>query len=306
MPSRHRAAYAALLVLALIWGYNWVVMKIALAYAPPFKFAAVRAIGAVAVMFAALASRGRSFRPPTPGRVAVLSLFQTVGFVSLISLALYLGHAGKTAVLVYTMPFWVLILAVPVLGERLTGLKILAGALGFAGLVLILEPWNHPPDLVSTLLATGAGLDWAIAVVIAKKIPARDTWELVAVNAWQVCLGLVPLCLLAWLIPAPPIRWTTAFDAALVYNILLGTSLAWLLWLFILQRLPAGSSGLSSLIIPIVGVISAWAQLGERPGPWEGAGILLVIGALAVLVTAERRALRRQRERLSSARSSAS
>jgi len=291
--TRHRAAYAALFVLALIWGYNWVVMKIALAYAPPFKFAALRAGGAAIFMLLLLRMRHKPLRPPMPARVAWLGLFQTIGFVSLTSFALYLGHAGMTAVLVYTMPFWVLILAVPLLGETLSGLKLTAGALGFVGLICILQPWNHPPDLTSTLLATGAGLDWAVAVVIAKKIRVDDTWQLVAVNAWQLVLGSAALAVAAILVPAPPIRWAPAFDVALAYNVFLGTSVAWLLWLFILQRLPAGSSGLSALVIPVVGVLSAWIQLGDRPGRWEAAGIAVVIAALGLLTLADRRSVRR-------------
>ena len=62
-----------------------------------------------------------------------------------------------------------------------------------------------------------------------------------------------------------------------------GTALAMLLWLYILQRLPATISGLSSLIVPIIGVASAWLQLGERPTLAEGVGIALILAALGLL-----------------------
>jgi drug/metabolite transporter (DMT)-like permease len=290
--SQHRgraAAFSALTLLALVWGYNWVVMKIALRYAAPFQFTALRALGAAAVLFAFLAAARRPLRSPAPARMLLLALFQTVGFVSLTSFALATGNAGKTAILAYTMPFWVLILAVPLLGERITHGKAIAGGLGFAGLLLILSPWTSHPNFTSTLLAAGAGLDWALAVMVAKKIPAHGTWELLALNAWQTLAGCIPLAVAAILVPAPAIRWTPAFDLALAYNVVLGTSLAWFLWLFVLSRLPAGLSGLSALIIPIVGIVAAWIQLGERPGPWEGAGIATIVAGLATLAWAEGR-----------------
>jgi len=292
--SRGRtAAFAALALLAVVWGYNWVVMKVALTYSPPFPFAAMRAAGAAVLLFGLLSVMRKPLRPPAPGRMVLLALFQTVGFVSLTSFALYTGHAGKTAILAYTMPFWVLVLAVPVLGERVTRGKAVAGGLGFAGLLLILSPWRAHPTFVSTLLAAGAGLDWAIAVMIAKKIPAHGTWDLLALNAWQTLVGCGPLVAAAFLVPAGPVHWSIPFDLALVYNIVLGTSLAWFLWLFILSRLPAGLSGLASLVIPVVGILAAWLQLGERPGLWEGAGVIAVITGLGLLAWSEGRTTRR-------------
>ncbi len=288
--DRGRAlAFAALGLLALVWGYNWVAMKTALAYAPPFPFAALRALGGGLALFLVLALMRKPLRSPAPGRMILLALTQTTGFSALTSLALYTGDAGKSAILTYTMPFWVLLLAAPLLGEGITRGKAIAGGLGFTGLILLLSPWRSHPDLASALYAVGAGLDWAIAVMIAKKIPVRGLPELLALNAWQLLAGSVPLIVAALLIPAPPIRWTLGFDLALGYNIVLATALAWFLWLYILSRLPAGLSGLSSLAIPVIGIAAAWLQLGERPDLWEGAGIAAVIAGLAILFFAGRR-----------------
>src|SRR5690606_34960957 len=70
---------------------------------------------------------------------------------------------------------------------------------------------------------------------------------------------------------------------ALAYNAVLASGVAWLLWTFIVARLPASVAGISSLAIPIVGVGLAWVLLGERPSPAEGLGILLLCAALAVV-----------------------
>ena len=62
-----------------------------------------------------------------------------------------------------------------------------------------------------------------------------------------------------------------------------GNAIAWFLWLYILEKLPAGVAGMCSLAIPLVGVMFAWLQLGERPGPFEAAGMLLIGLALIIL-----------------------
>jgi drug/metabolite transporter (DMT)-like permease len=65
-------------------------------------------------------------------------------------------------------------------------------------------------------------------------------------------------------------------------------AIATLLWLFILQRLPATISGLNALAVPLVGVVAAWIQLGERPSAAEGIGMALILGGLALLMSSQR------------------
>ena len=90
---------AALILLALIWGYNWVVMKIGLEYAQPFTFAALRTFLGALSLFLLLIVLRRSLRPPTLGFTIVIGLLQTTGFVGLLMWALQSGGAGKTSVL---------------------------------------------------------------------------------------------------------------------------------------------------------------------------------------------------------------
>lgn len=284
-----KIAFVVFALLAVVWGYNWVVMKVALTYAPPFAFAAMRTGGAAVLLFAMLAALGKPLRPPAAGRLLLLALLQTTGFVALTSWALSLGNAGKTAILAYTMPFWVLLLAAPILGEHITRGKALAGGLGLAGVILILSPWTAHKDFPGLILALAAGLAWALAVMVAKKIPAHDTWTLLSLNAWQCLIGCVPLIIVAVFLPESPIHWTLSFDLALAYNVVLGTGLAWFMWLFILSRLSASVSGLSALIIPVIGILAGWAQLSERPGPWEIIGALTLISGLGLVAWTQRR-----------------
>lgn len=277
-------------VLVLLWGYNWVVMKIALRYAAPLDFAALRTLFASLCLLLPLGVFRRSaFWPRHPRATLLLGLLQTGCFVGLVNLALVHGDAGKSSVLVYSMPFWICLLAPWALHEKFRRAQLPALVLALAGLLLILAPWQHSPNLASSLLALCAGLAWALSVLLAKRIPISDTWELLSLTAWQMLFGALALALMAALIPSAPIVWSGEFIAALLYNIVPGNALAWFLWLVIVNRLPASVSSMNALAVPVVGVLAGWWQLGEQPTPLEGGGMLLVFAALVTLALSQRR-----------------
>ncbi|MBP6095569.1 MAG: EamA family transporter [Methyloversatilis sp.] len=294
MTSSTRALIA-LMGLALIWGYNWVVMKIALVDMGAFQFGALRTLIGGMLLFGLAFALRRPVRIREMGSVALMGLLQTTGFTGLIILALVSGGAGKSAVLAYTMPFWVMLLAWPLLGDRLRGWQWPSAAATLAGLLCILDPLHLAGDLLSTVLATLAGVCWALAVIVAKRLQARaPDIDVLAIAAWQSLIGSVPLVVLALWWPAPPINWTASLVAALLYNIVPGTVVAWLLWLYALRRLSAGTTSMVSLITPVIGVLSAAWQLGERPAPGELAGMLLIGFGLALLSLEALRRSRRQ------------
>ena len=163
----------ALALLALIWGYNWVVMKVGLQYTQPFTFSALRTFLGAASLFALLLVLRRPLRPPPLRWTIAIGLLQTTGFVGLMMWALESGGAGKTSVLTYTMPFWLLLLAWAFLGERLRGVQWLAVALALCGLVLVLEPWRLQGTF-SSLLAVAGGLSWACSAVVVKRFQATQ------------------------------------------------------------------------------------------------------------------------------------
>jgi drug/metabolite transporter (DMT)-like permease len=279
--------FGALALLALIWGYNWVVMKIGVRYSDPFTFAALRNLLAAVALFAVVAARGGSLRPKAFWWTAVFGFFQT-SLSGLGLWALYVGSAGKTSVLTWTMPFWILLIAWPVLGERIRGIQWAAGALALAGLIFVLDPWGLR-GLAASVLAIGGGFTWAIASVLFKIIRKRHEVDLLSFTAWQTLLGSIPLIVVALLTaPAWP-TWNASFIAALIYNVIPASALAYLLWLYVLHSLPAGTAGISGLAIPVVGVLTAWIQLGERPGALEAVGIGLILAALGILTVRELR-----------------
>jgi drug/metabolite transporter (DMT)-like permease len=143
------------------------------------------------------------------------------------------------------------------------------------------------------LLALAAGGLWAAATLYAKRLQNRRDNEVLALTAWQMLLGGIPLAVLALVWPGPAIQWSPYFAFALLYNALLGGALAWTLWLFALARLPAGVASLGTLATPAIGVLSAWLELGEMPTAGEAAGMLLIGAALALVSWQAIRAHRR-------------
>ena len=289
--SRPRALSGPLVafaVMALLWGYNWVVMKIAMRYCGPLDFAALRGGFGVLLLFALLVALRVPLKPRHVGKTVALGLFQTTGFVGLISWSLTAGAAGKSAVLAYTMPFWMIAFGWPFLDERLRGWQWPAVGLALAGLVLVLEPWNSDATLTSSLLALAAGAAWGVSVVLFKRIPVDNRDDLLSVTTWQMFYGVLPLIAAALLVPERPIEWNHTFEVALLFNIVAGMAVATLLWLYVLQRLPATISSLSSLVVPIIGVLAAWIQLGERPSAPEAAGMFLILTGLALLAVRQR------------------
>ena len=287
MPTRTAGAaraFIALFILSLLWGYNWVVMKYALAYAGPFQFGALRTFGGALCLIVLLLVMRRPLRPKEVPTLILLGILQTSGFTGLISWALVEGGAGKTAVLTSTMPFWVMVLAWPLLGEKIRGGQWLAVLFSVLGLLFILDPLHLGTGLFSMMLALLGGVCWALAVIVAKKLHQRaPDLDLLSLTAWQMLFGSLPLVAVALLIPAQPIDWTPQFIGAVLFNAVLCNALAWLLWLYALQRLAAGIASMTSMLAPVVGVLAAWLQLGEQPERYETIGMLLIGVALVII-----------------------
>ena len=130
--SRRNAALA-LVALSLIWGYNFVVMKKVMQYVDPFQFSAMRTVLGAATLFLVLGWLRKPMRPVALGPTFLLGLLQTAAFTALLQWALVSGAAGKTSVLTYTMPFWLLLFARLGLGERIQGLQWAAVAAAAVG-----------------------------------------------------------------------------------------------------------------------------------------------------------------------------
>ena len=281
--SSRRGALWALAAMVLIWAYSWIVMKQVLRYVGPFDFAAMRYMGGAVVLFALLLLRGESLKAPPLKLTILVGLCQTTAFQALTQWALVSGGAGRVSLFAYTMPFWVVLIAWLILAERPSSRQWLGLALAALGLLCVIEPWRGLGDTHSTLLAIGGGAVWGLGTVLSKRMFERHAPSPLSFTAWQMLFGALALTAIALIVPSRPIEWTTAFFAGLAYSVVLASSVAWLLWLLVIQRLPATIAGLTSLAVPVVAVLMAWLILHEKPDAMEGLGITLIVcGLLAV------------------------
>ncbi len=279
--------------MSFLWGYSWTGIKIGLLDASPFTFAALRMGIGAACLLLALPLTGRPFLPRRLPELLKLGLVQTTCLMTLSTWAVYEGTAGRAAFLAYTMPFFTLLMAWPMLGERVRGLQWLAIVLAAFGLVVIVEPWNMSGKLISSLLGVAVGFTWALGAIMVKRLQLRAPMDLISMTAWQMFLGSLPLIVVAMLLPEAPVVWSTRFITVLLLVSVVTTAFGWILWLYVLNNLPAGTASMGTLSAPIVAMLSSSFHLGERPSTVELIGITLIGGALLILSLT---ALREHRE----------
>ena len=273
----------SLVIIVFVWGYSWVLNKLALAELGPFTFSAYRMYLASACLLLALALSRRPFLPRRWPELLRLGLVQTTGFVGLSMWALVEGSIGRTSILVFTMPFWTVALAWPVLGERIRDWQWLALAMALAGLVLLIRPWDPQGSLLSKFLAVTSGLAWAAGSVEVKRMQRVAPIDPLALTAWQMVFGAVPMLPIAMLIGEPAPVWTPRLLVILLVLAVVSTALCWFLWLYVLRQLSTGLASMCMLAVPVVAILSAHWQLGERSAPIELAGMACIAVALLVL-----------------------
>ncbi|EFM6017301.1 TPA: cystine transporter YijE [Escherichia coli] len=278
-------AISGLVVLTLIWSYSWIFMKQVTSYIGAFDFTALRCIFGALVLFIVLLLRGRGMRPTPFKYTLAIALLQTCGMVGLAQWALVSGGAGKVAILSYTMPFWVVIFAALFLGERLRRGQYFAILIAAFGLFLVLQPWLLDfSSMKSAILAILSGVSWGASAIVAKRLYARHSRvDLLSLTSWQMLYAALVMSVVALLVPQREIDWQPTVFWALAYSAILATALAWSLWLFVLKNLPASIASLSTLAVPVCGVLFSWWLLGENPGAVEGSGIVLIVLALALV-----------------------
>jgi drug/metabolite transporter (DMT)-like permease len=282
VPSR-RAAYGVLAVLTLVWGFNWIAMKAALLHANPLAFNVDRTWLAIAALVVVLVARRGRIWPQSWLAVIVTGFFQTtINFGSTI-MAVAGGGAGRASVLVFTMPFWTLLIAWPVLHERVRPLQLVAIALAVAGLVLTVAPWAWEGDLAPKAWAVLSGFGWAAGTVAVKYFQRDEEFDMLTLITWQMIVGIAPLTVLAWVHGAPSVPWTLTQTMLLVFVGVIATAGGFLAWMEVLRWLAAGTASLNMLVIPVIALLSSMVVFGEKLAANEWAGIALIGCGLAVI-----------------------
>jgi drug/metabolite transporter (DMT)-like permease len=273
--------------LSIIWGYHWAVMKIGLYYCGGLTYTAMRCIIAAPVMLLIVKLRGGSIWLKAPKAAVIVGIVQTAGNFGLGAIAVKFGEAGKSAVLCYTMPFWVLLLGFLFLGERAGPRRWIAASLAGVGTLLVALA-GGVAQLMPVLLAIMAGVLWAGGLLLYQHFHKKHADEPTVFAAWQLLVGGLSMGAFIPFVPGEhAIQWTPAFIGALTYTTVLATIVAVYLWFLLISRLEASMVALGVLLAPAIGLASSWIQLHERPAPLEATGLGIILSAIAFFAWAQ-------------------
>lgn len=272
---------ALLIFVILTWGYSWVLMKIGLRYMEPFTFATWRcAIGGLAII-PFLYMKGIAFPriEKLPDYVFV-GLFQTTIMFGVMLYGMKFVTAGKTAVLLYTMPIWTILLVHYYLKEKLNRSHWGGIASGCLGILCILG-WDtlvHQNLLIlfgESLIIIGA-ISWAISNIwVKKRMVTENTYML---SGLQLIIGSVGLAILA--IPAEGvfnIKWTAESIYAILFTAIIASTLDFTIWFYLLKNMDINTATFSSMLVPVFGLLFDWIILGTK------LDIGIVIGGILIL-----------------------
>ena len=284
----------ALLALYIIWGFNWVVMKEATLFFPPVLFSCYRfVIGAVVLIGITLWCR----MPLPPKRywpwIIVTGLLQIAVNNAAVQIGVTSLGAGLVAVVNYSMPVWMSILAYFILHETLTKRKILGIVLSMVGMYVLMNV-DIIGDMTGLLLTIGGAIAWAVAAVIVKyqdkvmhRQQQKETCTMIQYTTWQIAVGALFLWVYAMLFEQGQVTWTPMAVSCLAYNGVLASALAFFLWNYILTKMEASKAGVASLGVPVVGVICNVIFMHEAVH-WNTAVGMILILAVIFLIVAQR------------------
>jgi drug/metabolite transporter (DMT)-like permease len=287
LPQHHIPPRALLLlaVLTLVWGTNWPLFPYAVREVSVWTFRAV-AVTAAGVFLLTLARlRGLPLAIPRRhwGTIAAATFFYLVLWNIASTYAAVLIPSGQAAILGFTMPLWAALIAWAFLGERLSGRMKVAIALGALAVALLMvqgvDAYVRAP--LGFALGLLAGLGWAIGTLILKRRPV-DVPALV-LTGWQLLGAAVPTTIGAlilgdgtWFVPS----WQSI--AVITYIALVPMSIGNAAWFAIVGMLPTNVAGLSSILVPVVAMVSGAIVHGEPLGPLQWAAMACCVGGLSL------------------------
>ncbi|WP_040773103.1 EamA family transporter [Nocardia pneumoniae] len=280
----------------LLWGLNFLAIRVGLDHFPPFFFAALR--------FAVLAIPALLFIPRPPVRMRWILLYG-VGFgilqFAFLFTAMRVGMPTGLASLVLqsSAPFTV-VLGALMLGERIRPVQVAGIAVAVAGMAVIGWDRLEHATLLPVLLTLAGGLGWAFGNIGARlagtEAPGVKPLHLML---WTTAIPPVPLFALSVFTEGPTTGLHALADSfslagwpalvALAYIAVMATVVGTGLWTYLMGRYPAGMVAPFSLLVPVVGIAAAWAFLGEAPTVLSLAGgVVVITGAFAATASKPR------------------
>jgi drug/metabolite transporter (DMT)-like permease len=273
---------------ALGWGLNWPATKFLLTTCPPLSARGVSGLVAGTILFGVAASLGEKLAVPRAlwGRLAVAALLNVSAWMGLTTASMLWLPAGQAATLAYTMPVWAALLSWPMLGERPRPRQIGAIVLGICGVVVLVGGTIFHMDaarLPGVVVALSAALLFAFGTILAKRRPIP--LPRIALTAWQVFLGCIPLLIAGLLFEhahfgaLPMIGWL-----ALGYTAFISMGACYLLWFAAVRRLKASSAAIGTLLTPVIGVAASAVALGDPLRLSQVVSLGLVVAGIVLVI----------------------
>ncbi len=283
--ARRRRAILLLALLVVIWGLNWVLAKKSLEFVSPVWVTAFRLVP-VCIMFFVICIATKQLRIPVRADIPVIfsiGWLHMVGFSVLVSWGLQYLPAGKSIVLAYTTPLWVLPAAWLFLNESFTPRRILGLVIGMSGLVLILQPsamdWSDRNVLIGHGFVLMGALLWAISIVYGR----AHKWvtPLFALLPWQMLVGGLTQVVLAFALEGMPhFDWSLEAILLVGFGSLFGNGIAYWLMNIVSRDLPAAGVSMGLLGVPLIGLFCSSLFLGEVLGPELLIATVLIIAGI--------------------------
>ena len=285
-----RRAFFMLVVLTLLWGTNWPLFPYAVREVSVWTFRAVAMVGAGLVLLLAARLRGESLELPRKylPTVATATFFYLVVWNVASTYAAVLIPSGQAAVLGFTMPLWSALISWAVLGELPGRRLVLAIALGGAGVALLMVPSfaAYAKAPLGFALGLTSAIGWAIGTLILKR--GNVQVPVLVLTGWQLLMGAIPVGIAAlvlgdghWFMPS----WQSI--AVIAWITLVPMSIGNVCWFAIVGLLPANIAGLSSVMVPIVAMVTGAIVLGEPLGPLQMGSMTMCVAGLVLALRAK-------------------
>lgn len=275
-----------LAVTSVGWGLNFPIMKNLLSEWPPLSSRGLSGlVGAAALALFALARR-QSLAVPRPmwSRLLLVSLLTVGGWVAFMGLALVWLPASEAAVLAISIPVWVALLAWPILGERLSPVRAISLAVALAGIAVLIGGNEIEASFVKLpgyLCVLAGAICVALGTVLTKHFPLA--MPPLSLAAWTIGLGCLPIAIIGLAVEQPQLSALSAVGwASMLYMTLIQFCLCYVCWFAALERLPAATASIGTLLVPVIGVLSAGAMLHEPLGVREITALVVTLGGVTM------------------------
>ncbi|AET61885.1 transport protein [Paenibacillus terrae HPL-003] len=275
LTTAKRIMMIALLV--VLWGISWPIYKVALQFTPPLLFAGLRTLLGGLLLGAILLPRWKRIRWKENWRVyAISGVFNVVLFYGLQTVGLMYVPSGLFSVLVYLQPVLVGIFAWMWLGEAMPGLKVTGLVIGFLGVAAVsVGGFSGHVAVAGVAIAIITAVSWALGTVYVKKVNQRvDSLWLVA---FQCTLGGIVLTGAGTVTESwSDIVWNVPYMSGLLFGIVLGISLSWLLYFTLVNSGDASKVASYTFLVPVISVFVSSLLLHEAITAFLLIGLVLI------------------------------